>query len=307
MESVEERIARYKKEYFKTNNYYLKTSLFNIIYSLEFYTGNFDMEFRNIVFNDKRIKEIRDYKHEKLSNEFEKLIKNNQKAFDNILEPYRTEYVPSEPYQEEYIDPNTCLKIVGDFLFTINPYIYNLFCELYSDNRLLFSPMFDSSSEINLKKRDTIHVFCKSLCKVSDMATLAHEMGHAYKDYCIPEYHDAFELNGAIRSEISSMTLELMFVVYLINNNIYREDALKCLNYLENLTYEKANKYPDNIVYNAVGARSLSYLLGGIIANNYVFEPNMSYDDLIRKIYYSNINTIIRDLNKNNKVKKFHF
>lgn len=307
MESVKERIDIYKKRCFRTYNYDIKASLYNLVYLLEHYTGEYDKDFHYTLESDKRYREIRDIKHERFANNIQRVLKKNDVLLENIIDPYKTSFVPSGPYKEQYIDPNTCLKIVGDFLSTINPYIYNLYCELYHDQRILFTERLDTGCEANAKSRDSIHVFCPSLCTVSDMSTLVHEMGHAYKDYRIPEHHRAFDVKDSIRCEMSSKTLELMFIMYLINNRIYYEDALKRFNWFENQVYDAANKYSRDKIINAFVAKQFAYLLGGIVANNYVFEPNMSYDDFIRKIYFSNIGTLIKDINKSNKVKKFHF
>ena len=306
MESVVERIKRYKQEYYKTYNYDKKSSLFNLILLLEQSIGYRDKEFFEAHTNDKRTKEIRDNKHQRMADRLPGYMEKNNDLIENLIEPYKADYVISEPYQEQHIDTNTCLKIVGDFLLSVSPYLYNVFCELYNSNRILCAQGI-GGNEISVKTRDSIHVFIDSLCKVSDMATLAHEMGHAYKDYLIPTYHKAFDIEDSLHSEISSKTLELMFIMYLINNRIYYDDAIKCFNNYENFLYEKTNKYSKEKVFNAVCAKNLSYLLGASIANNYAFEPNMSYDDFIRKIYFSNIRTILKEYSKNNKVKKFHF
>ena len=307
MESVIERINNYKKEFYKTNNFYLKISLFNLVYLLEHYTGEFDNEFHSIESNDKRLKEIRADKNQKFADYIQKFMNNNKDLIENIISPYKTEYELKPSSHEQYIDPNTCLKIVGDFLLSFNPYMYNLFCTLYNEQRILFTNRLNCGTEMNAKSRDTIHIFLTSLCNVSDMSTLVHEMGHAYKDYCFPEYHNPYGVSDVLRSEMASKTLELIFLIYLINNIIYYDDSIKHYNWFLNQIYLDASNYSSDKIINSFVAKQFAYLLGGIVANNYVFEPNISYDDFIRKIQFSNIDTIIKDLNKNNKVKKYHF
>ena len=307
MESVVERINRYKQEFFRTYNFDKKSNLCNLIYLLEDYTGIYDQDFHKSVENDRRRQEIMNHKRTVLSNRLKVFARNNNDLIENIIEPFKIECVSSKSYQEQYINPNVCLKIVCDFLLSVDPYLYNVFCELYQDNRVLVSNRIHNGCEINVKRRDTIHIFSNSLCKVSDMATLVHEMGHAYKDYLIPEYHEAYDIDDILHSEISSMSLELMFIMYLINNRIYYDDAFKYFNFYENRIYQASKCYSKETNLNIDKFRDLSYLLGSICANNYVLEPNMSYDDFIRKIYFSNIRTILKEYSKNNKVKKFHF
>ena len=109
-----------------------------------------------------------------------------------------------------------------------------------------------------------------------------------------------------LSSEISSKTLELMFLLYLIKNNLFRDDAIKSFNNYQNIINTSANQTLINHNYNISNMKDLSYLLGGIIANNYMINNDMSYHDFIKNIYFSNIKTILKELNKSN-IKKFHF
>ena len=82
MESVVERIKRYKQEYYKTYNYDKKSSLFNLILLLEQSIGYRDKEFFEAHTNDKRTKEIRDNKHQRMADRLPGYMeKNNDSKF----------------------------------------------------------------------------------------------------------------------------------------------------------------------------------------------------------------------------------
>ena len=307
MDSVKERIDLYKHKYTKVNNFTHKYALVSLIGSLEFYLGTNDKDFQSLVKEDIDYQERKYYQHINLMKSFNRFMENNNDLLNEIITPYKNCLYKFTPYKEEYIEPNTCLKIIGDFLLHVDPYLYNMFCDLYSNNHILFKSDFNGGLEFNDRDRNSIHILVGTLCTVSDMATLVHELGHAYKDYILPDYHRYFDLNNLLSSEISSKTLELMFLMYLIKFNIYKKDAIYDFNNFQSVINNASNQILDSNNYNNSYIKELSYLLGGILANNFMINDNMNYYDFIRYIYFNNIKTILKDLNKNSLVKKFHF
>ena len=306
MDSVIKEIEEYKHKFFRTNSFIHKYSLVSLITSLEFYTEKTDKEFQDLVNRDGNYQDKVKYYDDKLIKSLNSFILDNYDLIKNAIVPYKTCFYRFTPYIEEQIDPNTCLRIISEFLLSVDPHLYNMFCELYSTNHILFKSDFSGGLEFNDRDRDSIHILVGALSSVSDMATLIHELGHAYKDYLIPDYHRYFNLNDVLESEISSKTLELMFLLYLIKNNICSNDAIKNFDNYQNIINSTSNQILDTNNYNHNYLKELSYLLGGIIANNYMINGDKSFSDFIRYIYFNNIKVILKDLNKSN-IKEFHY
>ena len=307
MDSVTERIDLYKHKYNKVNNFTHKNALVSLVTTLEFYLGTTDKEFQLLVKNDDNYQDRKYYNHINLMKSFNRFMDNNYELISDVIEPYKSYLYRFIPFKEEYVEPNKCLKIVGDFLLRVDPHLYNMFCLLYTDNRILFKSDFNGGLEFNEKDRNSIHILVGTLCSVSDMATLVHELGHAYKDYLIPDYHRYYDVNSLLCSEISSKTLELMFLMYLIKFDIYKKDATNNFNCFENVITTSSKQILETNNYNDNYIKELSYLLGGILANNFMINDNINYSAFIRYIYLNNIKTILKDLNKESIVKKFHF
>ena len=95
--------------------------------------------------------------------------------------------------------------------------------------------------------------------------------------------------------------------MYLIKFDIYKKDATNNFNCFENVITTSSNQILETNNYNDNYIKELFYLFGGIIANNYMINDNINYSDFIRYIYLNNIKTILKDLNKESNIKKFHF
>jgi len=301
MNNIQEAILNAKERFLKPCSFDHKYALEALIYVLEDYLNLSDSNFQKILINQKLYNKLKEYKLNGLNYDFKVFMNNHDKYINNSLIPYARNSNNTNLYvYNEYVDPNICLRVVADFLYTIDIELYNLFCELYQKGHILFKDNYVGGKELSEKKKDSIYIIMGPLISVSDMGTLVHEMGHAYKDYLFEDYHRYYNVDELLHSEISSEVLELMFYNYLVNNNIFYYQAINCLNAYNNSMINDSRYLLKNN-YNKTYLSTLSYLIGKIIGKYYTMNVNCSYHDLMQYIYLHDIKKVFKDLNINHE------
>jgi oligoendopeptidase F len=123
------------------------------------------------------------------------------------------------------IDLDKILYIGEDFFKSIDINLYNLYQTLLSKELIIEKLKHDSSGNCGYINGHlsgiTLDMHIQNLYKV---ITLVHEMGHAYDNY-LNKTQD--NLSFQISIEVTSMTLELLFLYYLSQNNILSTDEIK--------------------------------------------------------------------------------
>ncbi len=297
--NIHEAIRDAKERFAKTKNFNRKYSLELLIRNLESYIQHFDSNFYNSIAELKQYNLQKKLLNKSLDRDFTSFMGRNKQKLCKILLPYannpnnRTVHLDTSN-----IDPRTCLNIIANFLFSVDRNLYNLFIELYQNNHILIKNDYSGSGlENNEKEKESIYVFVGSLRSVSDMGTLVHEIGHAFKDYLYEDYHRYFNVEELLHSEIPSEVLELMFYNYLVNRGIYRQDAINILHNYDMSMIREARYLSISDDYNRSYLSTLTYNLGKIIAKEYTRDPSYSYLDLLRYINMHGIMKVLKGLN----------
>lgn len=308
------KIANLKGKFDKVHSFNHKYAIESVIKTLEDYMDIPDISFKRHVDEQFIYSKMKNIKNIRFHNSIYNLINNNYKLVSNMIVPYAIEEKKQVSlHRGTYIDQNTGLKIIGDFLKTVDVNLYNMFCQLYNSGHILFKNGFCGGCEFLEKKRNSIYIIVGPLTSVIDMQNLVHELGHAFKDYCFQDYHKYYNVNDVLSSEISSEALELMFLDYLIKNNIFYNDALYSFKYYHARIIEDAKLLSalDKDFYNNSFINNLSYFIGRIIACDYMINKDMTYPELIRYAYSRGIIRLLKELNINHgkvieKIREFH-
>ena len=294
------KIDHLKNKFDKVHAFYHKYAIEALVFVLEDYLGIPDIGFKKHVENKSIYTKLKRIKNVRYHKSFKDLINNNYKLVSNFIIPYAIEDSKRvESHRESYIEFNDCLRIVSEFLKSVSPDLYNMFCNMYRSNRILFSGQHSGGCELCEKKKNSIYVIIGNLNSVDDMANLIHELGHAYKDYRYQKCHKYYNVNEVLESEISSEVLELMFLDFLLKNNIYYNDAVYSFKYYHERIIDDAKRLSrlDHDVYSKSFISNLSYFIGRVVACNYMINKDMTYDELINYAYKRNIIRLLQELN----------
>lgn len=308
------KIDSLKGKFDHVHSFYHKYAIEALIKVLEDYLCIPDISFKKHLDEQLVYAKMKNIRNIRFHDSFYNFINNNYKLVSNMIIPYAIEDRKQlRAYQDTYIDPNTCLKIISDFLMKVDPELYNMFCYLYNSKHILFENNYIGGCELLEKKRNSIYIIVGPLSGVNDMQNLVHELGHAYKDFCFQECHKYFDINDVLASEISSETLELMFLDYLIKNNIYYNDAIYSFKYYHERIIEDAKLLAtlDRDYYNKSFIYDLAYFIGRTVASNYMINKDMTYPELIRYAYSRDILRLLKELDIDHgkiieKIREFH-
>ena len=308
------KIDSLKGKFDRVHDFYHKYSIESLIKVLEDYLSIPDIGFKKHVDEQLVYAKMKNIRNIRYHDSFYNFINNNYKLVSNMIIPYAIEDRKQiSPHRGTYIDQNTCLKIIADFLMKVDPELYNMFCYLYNSHHILFKNDFCGGCELSEKKRNSIYIIVGPLYGVNDMQNLVHELGHAYKDYLFQECHRYYDINDVLASEISSEALELMFLDYLLKNNIYYNDAISSFRYYHSRIIEDAKSLAilDKDYYNNSFINELAYFIGRIVASNYMINKDMTYPELIRYAYSRDVLKLLKELNIDHgkvieKIREFH-
>ena len=308
------KIDNLKSKFDRVHSFYHKYAIEALIFVLEDYLGIPDIGFKKHVEKQTWYTQLKHIRNIRYHNSFKNLINDNYKLVSNMIIPYAIENSRKiELHRDSYIEFNDCLRIISDFLMYVSPNLYNMFCDLYRSNHILFSERSSGGCELFENKKDSIYIIIGSLNTVDDMANLVHELGHAYKDYNYQKSHKYYKVNEVLESEISSEVLELMFLNYLIKNNICYNDAVYSFKHYHERIIDDAKRLSklDQDYYNKSFISNLSYFIGRVVACNYMINKDMSYEELINYAYKRNIIRLLQELNIDHdkvleKIREFH-
>ncbi len=210
-------------------------------------------------------------------------------------------YAGLELYDEVKTDtkvPNMN-DIIKEFFKTIDEDLYQLFIK--SEDNIFRVYQDGDGKAFYDPTKDEIYVLLGKNLIFDNMVGLVHEMGHAYRDYLIKKRYITRDLDEHIKSEIYSETLELLFVKYLIDNDIYAIDANNYLAKYNNKIIRVSRTLSENVFVHDNGSSTLSdikYLLGRILAYFYL-DANVSLKDFFMYIDSHNLLDILNNPNIN--------
>ena len=192
--------------------------------------------------------------------------------------------------------------ILSNFFETIDIDLYNLFLNMQNNILMLFKngegqAFYDGDKDKNYVIIGSDYVF-------DNMVALAHEMGHAFRDHLFKKRHITHDLEERLKSELFSGVVELLFIKYLIDNDIYSNDANNWLIRCNNKLIESSRDMIDNDFIHDTGHTTMTditYLFGRIIAHDYL-NSNISLKDLFIYIENNNFIDIIKNIDCDNVV-----
>ena len=208
--------------------------------------------------------------------------------FANILTMFKDIEIKDVGKMDSFTpESNTIIK---DFLKTIDMDAYKMFDKMDNnvfrvlengEGKCLYDPEKDENYAMIGKNNNFVN-----------MVSLVHELGHCYRDYIFKTRNIDGNFDENLRSEIFSETLELAFVKYLIDNDIYSIDASNYLiNYNNKIIKVSNSLLHENFIHDngLTTLTDLKYLIGRILAN-YFLNSNMTLKEFF--LYINNHSTL---------------
>lgn len=148
----------------------------------------------------------------------------------------------------KYIEDDDCLALVHEFYKTRHPYIYKLFLNEFNKkdtNLRMKESLFHSSALTHhIKCFNQSYINIEKSNSIFDIVSLAHEYGHAVGFSINPEIinNDYF----LIIDDLDGEYFQLEFINWLIENDIYTEEAILAKLFINRNMYCKA-RYIEHI------------------------------------------------------------
>ena len=191
------------------------------------------------------------------------------KTFISSVEKYKND-IEIPPFRFHYLSDEECLEIVHDFYKTREKYIYDAFIKNFekrNTNLRMRESLFYSSAvthHINCLNQSYIDIAKSN--SIYDIVNLAHEYGHAIgfsvnNDIVNNEYF-------VIIDDLEGEYFQLEFINWLIENNIFAEEAVLAKLFINQGMYCKAH-----YVEHRYDLQKLAYLM------SYLTSIELSYLD----------------------------
>ena len=228
-------------------------------------------------------------------------IHNNRETLIDLFETFKDLPLKEEGRYGTYVDDDDFFKIIYDFLETINPELVTLLKSIQEKGNLIRLDNYRTGEEIYDKKEDDIYILIDRCNTVDSMIALMHELGHAYPDYLYKEYHEPYNPKKVLKIESPSSILELLFVKYLIDNDLYQREANNYLTYYNNNIIKGATSILEIISNNNREnkfQRTFNYCYGQLLAYHVILNQ-IPYKDIVTYIHDNDIETIMREIDIN--------
>ena len=300
MERIDQIYNSYLDKYTQITNFNDQYNYKNIIETLHEHCNTKNIYTYDILYSNKGFEEKCCQLMDKTSNDFNTILNDNKEKIINFFKPFNQ--IPQKEKKEDKSYTKDFYDIITHFLITINPQLVFLFNDLIDKNNLLYIPNYQNGQEMYDKSSNTIYILIGNNKNIHNMITLVHELGHAYYDILYREYPDMKDINKILKKEIPSQALELRFIKYLLDNNIYKEEVQNYLIYFNNRLKEESTNVIKEIDLNPSERKNIRssfiYSFGKIIAYHSIIN-NISYDKLIDYTYEKNIDELIDEINNN--------
>ena len=284
-------LSRYRYE----KDFYDKKTLENMIIDLHTYLNDSNPYLFNELYANKEYESWTEKSTDKMEREYNKFIGQNNDYLLDVVSNFSNLTPYDEVATDSYVFND--YEIIKRFFMEEDQELYDLFSSLISNNIFRIKKSGYGTAYYD-KPKDAHYITIGKDHNFDNMVALVHEMGHVYRNYLMKERHSSYDSNLTIRSEISSESLELKFIYFLINNGIYEIDAKNYLNKFKNeiinnskFLYE--NNYHDG---NQTCISECKYLFGRILAFHYV-NSDMSYKDFVHYIHHNDLIKILNELN----------
>ena len=189
------------------------------------------------------------------SNNYNKIVIDtyyNTNMINSLYKPVLTKANNYPFYFQIYnnIDIDKLLVLAEEFLYMIDKNLYGLYKKMIKDN--LINEIFNynyggSCTYINGDNSEII--LNHNPNNIYMIFALIHEMGHAYDNY-LNKTQD-YKRDNQINTEVTSLTFELLFAYFLLENNIKEKEEIKkrYRNYIQVYLALMNNAYIYNKLY----------------------------------------------------------
>jgi len=225
-------------------------------------------------------------------------IHNNCELLIELFETFKDLPIKEEGRYTSYVDEEEFFKIIYDFLEAVNPELVALLKSIQEKGNLIRLENYRTGEEIYDKKNDDIYLLVDRCNTVETMISLMHELGHAYPDYLYKEYHETYNPKKVLKIESPSSILELLFIKYLIDNDLYQMEAQNYLTYYNNNIIKGATSLIEILNNNNSEdkfKRTFNYCYGQLLAYHVILN-NIPYKEIVTYIHENNIETIIQEI-----------
>ena len=188
--------------------------------------------------------------------------------------------------------------ILNKFFLSIDQDLYDLYQSLKQKENILRVTDGGSKTLFDMNTK-AIYILCGKELTVENMICLVHEMGQAYRYNMKKELITSYDYDLFLRSEMTGATLELAFVKYLIENDIYGDVATEYLKAYNNgiirdcQTVINNNLYVDNKQTSGLG--EMCFLLARIVSHSFI-NSNMSFKEFTDYIHNNKVARILNNI-----------
>lgn len=304
MDKIEQTYNYYLNKFTQTNKLEDKKNYEIIITSFHQICKNKNPYIYDILYSNRDFEKYCNLQLDKRTQELQNILNNNKDQLTNIFNEY-LDIPKTDTNQPTLTIADDFYNIVVNFLATINPQLCLLLNDLIDKKNIILTNDSSYGEELYDKSENIIYIIMGNNKSVDNMIILVHELGHAYYDYIYHEYHDTDSANKILKKEIPSQTLELLFIKYLIENDIYKEETIQYLTNFndrlrkESLTVLQRLKEKSTPKHNITS--EFAYAIGKLIAY-YSVVNNISYDEILNYIHINNIEKLINLINDNKDI-----
>lgn len=227
----------------------------------------------------------------------DKYIIENYANYYRMLNPFMGVNYYRKRKNNFKVDPKILISIMINFFKSIDNDLYNLFMDYLNKEHLIISDIGQSHNyTVSSAVLQDDYIVVDSLDSVSSMQTIVHEMGHAFYDKVNGCSLDIVGNDLRLKTEIPSQLLEILFLNYLIHNNIYVLEARECLNEFNSRIFVYSDKFrnQDNTF------DSLKYAIGILYAkqiyNDYLCGMPFNLKDIYAYLGQNKLENIIRNI-----------
>lgn len=273
-------------------DYNNKSCIEDIINNFKEFVGDDNPYFYDMLYmDDRKYEDWSAINTMQTRSDYDKYIFKYRDFYGTILSIFKDceikEITKTDPFVSE---SNT---IIEDFLKTIDMEAYKMFDKMDNnvfrvlgngEGKCLYDPEKDENYAMIGKNNNFVN-----------MVSLVHELGHCFRDYMFKTRNIDGNFDENLRSEIFSETLELAFIKYLIDNDIYSIDASNYLTDYNNKIIKVSNSLLQENFIHDNGLSSLTdlkYLIGRILAY-YFLNSNMTLKEFF---LYINNHTLLEIL-----------
>lgn len=189
--------------------------------------------------------------------------------------------------------------ILSKFFLSVDKELYDIYKDMLAKNNIL--RVTDNETETLFdKKSGETYILCGKEPTVKTMIRIAREMGQVYRYHTKKELITTYEYDMYLRSEMTGFALELLFVKYLIENDLYSDVATEYLKAYNNEIIRDSQMMIDNKLFvnnkKVNGLGNMTELLGKIVSHNFV-NSNMTFKDFTDYVHTTKTARILNDIN----------